>query len=127
MTGDDGCSCDRPLPLVFACSGAADVGALADKAARRLSAEGIGAMFCLAGIGGRVSGIMKTTEAASAIVALDGCGSDCAKRSLENAGFTGFNHIRLTDLGMKKGQTGLSDENLSKVMDAARKKMASGR
>jgi len=127
MIGDNGCSCEGRINLIFACSGAADIGALADKVARRLSADGVGTMFCLAGIGGRVSSIMKTTEEASGILALDGCGSDCAKRSLENAGFAGFNHIRLTDLGMKKGQTGLSDENLSKVMDAARKKMASGR
>ncbi len=62
-------------------------------------------MFCLAGIGGRVSGIMKTTEAAVSILAIDGCPLDCAKKSLEEAGFKKVNHLRLSDLGFEKGQT----------------------
>jgi len=45
--------------LIFACSGAADVGAIADQAARRLTKDGAGAMFCLAGIGGRIVPIME--------------------------------------------------------------------
>ena len=44
---------------------AADVGKIADLAARELTADGAGKMFCLAGIGGRVSGIMATTAAAA--------------------------------------------------------------
>ena len=32
-----------------------------------MTAEGAGKMFCLAGIGGRVSGIMETTRVATAI------------------------------------------------------------
>ena len=54
-----GCS-GRPK-LVFACSGAADVGEIADRAARKLNREGTGKMFCMAGLGGRISGILKTT------------------------------------------------------------------
>jgi uncharacterized metal-binding protein len=34
------------------------VGAIADQAGRKLTRVGAGKMFCLAGIGGRVSGIM---------------------------------------------------------------------
>ena len=54
--------CSAAPKLIFACSGAADVGAIADQAARKLTREGKGKMFCLAGIGGRVSGIMKSTR-----------------------------------------------------------------
>jgi hypothetical protein len=61
------CACSAAPKLIFACSGAADVGAIADQAARKLSKEGVGRMFCLAGVGGRVSGIVKTTESAAAI------------------------------------------------------------
>jgi len=43
--------CSRGPKLIFACSGAADVGALSDQAARKLTSEGFGQMFCLAGIG----------------------------------------------------------------------------
>ncbi len=73
-------------------------------------------MFCLAGIGGRVSGIMKSTEAASSILAIDGCGLDCAKKSLEEAGFKKFNHLRLADLGFEKGKTEIDAESLAKVI-----------
>ena len=70
--------CAAPT-LIFACSGAADVGAIADRAARKLTANGAGKMYCLAGIGGRVAGILKTTEEAEKILAIDGCPLDCTK------------------------------------------------
>ena len=79
---------------MFACSGAADAGEISDLAARKLTAESTGKMFCLAGIGGRVSGIMET-KAAAAILALDGCPLDCARKTLEEAGFSDFEHLRL--------------------------------
>ncbi len=44
--------CSSATKLIFACSGAADVGAIADQAARKLTRDGVGKMFCLAGIGG---------------------------------------------------------------------------
>ena len=95
------CACDAAPKLIFACSGAADVGHISDLAARKLTAEGVGKMFCLAGIGGRVSGILETTRAAAAILAIDGCTLDCARKTLEEAGFTQFEHLRVTDLDME--------------------------
>ena len=86
-----GC-CSGGPKLIFACSGAADVGQISDLAARKLTAEGAGKMFCLAGIGGRVSGIMETTRSASAILAIDGCPLDCVKKTLENGRFQQFEH-----------------------------------
>jgi len=69
-----GCTCSSAGPkIIFACSGCADVGELADQAARKLARDGAGQMFCLSGIGGRVSAIRKATEAAHSIVAIDGC------------------------------------------------------
>jgi len=76
------CACGEAPKLIFACSGGADVGALADQAARKMTRDGAGRMFCLAGIGGRVSGIVKTTEAAGKILAIDGCPLNCAKKTL---------------------------------------------
>lgn len=115
-----GCACGAAPKLIFSCSGAADVGALADQAARKLTREGIGKMFCLAGIGGRVSGIMKSTESAESILALDGCALDCTKKSLEEAGFKQFNHLRLTDLGFEKGKTEVDAGNIAQVIDKAK-------
>ena len=117
------CECGAAPKLIFSCSGAADVGAVADRAARELTQKGIGKMFCLAGIGGRVSGIMKTTEAAQAVLAIDGCPLNCTKLCLEQAGFTDFEHLQLTEIGMGKGQTEVSDENVARVVEIATQKL----
>lgn len=109
------CACGSAPTLIFACSGAADVGAVADQAAREMTRNGAGSMFCLAGIGGRVPGIMKTTEAAGDILAIDGCPINCVKKCLEEAGFDTFKHLRLADLGLKKGETEVNDSTVKAV------------
>jgi uncharacterized metal-binding protein len=110
--------CRSGPKLIFACSGAADVGEIADLAARKLNKEGSGKMFCLAGIGGCVEGIMKNTEAAKELVAIDGCPLDCAKKTLERGNFNEFMHVRLTDIGLEKGASAVTDENIKKVTEA---------
>ena len=119
MAEQDACACSAAPKLIFACSGAADVGGIADQAARKLTRDGAGTMYCMTGIGGRVPGIMKTTEAAAGILAIDGCLLDCARRCLEEAGFTKFQHMRVTDLGLGKGTSPATDENVAKVADKA--------
>jgi uncharacterized metal-binding protein len=117
------CCGAAPKPI-FACSGAADVGQIADLAARRLAAEGAGRMFCLAGIGGRVSGIMATTETAESLLAIDGCPLDCARKTLEKAGFPTFEHVRLSDLGMDKGNSLVTDDKVAAVVSRAKERLA---
>lgn len=116
MCAEKSNECGGGPKLIFACSGAADVGEIADRAARELTKNGMGKMFCLAGVGGRVGGIMKKTGEASDILAIDGCELDCAKSSLEQAGFGRFKHLRLTDLGMEKGKTPATEGNIVKVV-----------
>lgn len=105
--------------MIFACSGAADVGEIADRAARKLTREGKGRMFCTAGLGGRISGILKTTEAADGVLAIDGCPLNCVKSSLEQAGFTTFQHLQLADLGLEKGKSPATEESINKVVARA--------
>ena len=124
MSDADKCACSAAPKLVFACSGAADVGAIADRAARKLTTDGVGKMFCLAGVGGRVSGIMETTKAAAKIVAIDGCPLDCAKSCLQQAGFTQFEHVQLADMGLEKGKTPVTEESIGKVVDRAKAALA---
>ena len=100
------------------------MGHISDLAARKLTAEGAGKMFCLAGVGGRVSGIMATTQAASAVLAIDGCPLDCARKTLEEAGFPQFEHVRLSDLGMEKGKSPAIDERVDQVAGQARARLA---
>lgn len=115
MSNENSCACSAAPKLIFSCSGAADVGAVADQAARKMTMDGAGRMFCLAGIGGRVSGIMKTTGAAEAVLAIDGCPLNCVKSCLEEAGFSDFQHLQLADVGMEKGKTAVSEENVASV------------
>jgi uncharacterized metal-binding protein len=110
--------------LVFACSGAADVGAIADRAARALSREGAGKMYCMAGLGGDVGPIVETTRKASAILAIDGCGVDCVRHTLERLGFKDYAHMRVTDLGLEKGSSPANDENVAKAAGKAAEKLA---
>lgn len=111
------CACGGAPSLLFACSGAADVGEIADQAVRLASKNGVGKMFCLAGVGGRVSGIVKSTEAAAKIVAVDGCPLNCARKTLEEAGFGNFAHIQLGDMGFVKGQSPATSQALGVVAD----------
>ncbi len=115
MSTKKSCSCSGGPRLVFACSGAADVGAIADKAARKLSKDGIGSMFCTVGLGGRISGIIKTTEAAAMVLAIDGCPLNCVKNSLQQAGFDKFKHLQLAELGLEKCASPVTEENIDKV------------
>ena len=117
------CACGAASKLVFACSGAADVGAVADLAARKMTRDGVGKMFCLAGIGGRVPGIMATTAAAAKVLEIDGCPLNCVKGTLEQAGFTTFEHLQLADLGMEKGKTPATPEAVEKAAAAGAAKL----
>jgi len=121
MTDKDESACQAGPKLIFACSGAADVGRISDMAARMMTKEGAGNMFCLAGIGGRVSGIMESTKAASKILAIDGCSLECTKLCLEHAGFEAFEHLRLDELGMEKRKTPVSEKTIRKVVDEGAK------
>lgn len=75
-------------------------------------------MYCLAGVGGRVSGILASTQAAERILAIDGCPLACAKNTLEKAEVTRFQHVQLADLGMAKGKSPVSEDRVAKAVGA---------
>lgn len=102
--------------MVYPCSGSADVGEIADHAARRLDADDKAWMSCLAGIGGRVSGLMANAAAAPVLIAVDGCPHDCATKTLQLAGFAQVKSVRVTDLGFKKGKTPATDAAVQAVV-----------
>lgn len=110
------CACSAGPKLIFSCSGSSDVGEIADRAARILNMKNIGKMYCLAGIGGRVSGIVATTEYADKIFVIDGCSLDCAKKTLENAGITKFDHLCLNDMDLPKSKSPANETNINKVV-----------
>lgn len=114
------CGCGVAPRLIFSCSGAADVGEVADRAARKLAREGAGKMACLAAIGARNPVVMDNTQHAGAILAIDGCPSACASKTLREAGFNGFDSLALASLGLQKGGSPAVADNVERVVEAAR-------
>ncbi|MEI6279859.1 MAG: putative zinc-binding protein [Verrucomicrobiae bacterium] len=112
MNSNPQCTCQSAPKLIFPCSGAADVGGLADRAARQMTLDQVGKMYCLAGIGGRVRDIMETTSTAAKVLVIDGCPQECARKTMEQAGFTGFQHLKLASLGLLKGSSTATDDNI---------------
>ncbi|MDR3496699.1 MAG: putative zinc-binding protein [Ancalomicrobiaceae bacterium] len=119
MSGVNCCAGPGANTLIFSCSGAADVGEIADRTARKLTRDRAGKMFCLAGVGGRVASILKITGSADRLLAIDGCTQNCASSCLQEAGFEGFASLRLAELGLEKGLSPATDETVARAAEAA--------
>jgi len=65
----DNCCTGGNEVMILACSGCSNVGQLSNQAAVELTKEGFGKMFCLAGIGGQLSGFVQSAIDASTMVA----------------------------------------------------------
>lgn len=78
------------------------MGQITNQSAVNLAQRGLGRHFCLAGIGGHVSGMIESTRAGKTLVAIDGCPVACARKTLEHAGFHAHEYIQVTDLGIEK-------------------------
>jgi uncharacterized metal-binding protein len=77
-------------------------------------------MYCLAGLGGDVPGIIEQTGLSGAILAIDGCPTACVSATLKRSGFDRFTRLQLADLGLNKGAAPASPENINRVVAAAR-------
>jgi len=119
--------CCQPAsaPLILACSGGSNVGQLTNQAAVELTREGRGKMFCLAGLGADVAGIIKTVREAGetgGVIVLDGCALGCAKGIMERAGLPLGTYLVATDLGIEKvkdAQLVVRQEDVDKLKAAA--------
>jgi uncharacterized metal-binding protein len=114
---EEKCLCQPTEILIFPCSGGSNVGQIANGAGVRLTQSGMGKFFCLAGIGGHVSGMIESTKAGKMLVAIDGCPVACAKKTMEHAGFNIDEYVQITDLGIEKNPD--LNPNLSDVEKVA--------
>lgn len=89
-------------PVVYACSGCANVGQLANDLAVVLDREGSAQMSCIAGVGGKVKQLVKVAQSGRAILALDGCPLNCVKQTLATVDVVPTWHIELTTMGYQK-------------------------
>lgn len=76
-------------------------------------------MYCLAGVGGRVPDILANVPLAQKILAIDGCAAECAKHTLLQAGFKTFEHLQLEEVGLEKGQSPPTYENIQVAVNKA--------
>ncbi len=88
--------------LLYACSGGSNVAEISDRAARELMFRGCGTMFCLAGLGADIQGMVQAAKDADLNLVIDGCPVECAKKIFDRHGITNYRHIRVTDLGIEK-------------------------
>ena len=115
------CLCEADEILLFPCSGGSNCGQLANTAAIRLTQTNVGNMYCLAGIGGHISGMIASTKAGKRVVAIDGCSVVCAKKTLEHADIELTDYIVVTELGIKKTHDfDLPESDIAKVISAVK-------
>jgi len=107
------CGSNGGPDLMFCCSGAADTAEIADLAVRELHKAKEARMFCLAGIAGDVELIVVNSQAANRMLVVDGCDSDCAKKTMQKNGFNDFVHFRVTDIGWEKGKTPVTPDRIA--------------
>jgi len=113
---EERCLCESNEILIFSCAGSSNVGQIANQAAVRLAQQGMGRYFCLAGIGGHVSGMIESTKAGKMLVAIDGCPVGCAKKTLEHTGFTIHEYVQVTEFGIEKNhEFSLASSDVGKV------------
>jgi len=112
--------CEGGTRLIYSCAGSADVGEIADRVTRRLRDEGYSRMTCLAGIGAGLSGFVQSAVGADENITIDGCPIACARKSLERIGVKPTSYI-LTDFGLKKHETPITDEIIEEVFEKIKK------
>jgi uncharacterized metal-binding protein len=111
--------------MILACSGGSNVGQLANQAAVELTREGFGKMYCLAGVGGLLSGFVQSAKDVPEMVAIDGCAVGCAKAILENADMPLKGYVIVTELGIKKNHDfDLKEKDTRMVKEAVRQACA---
>lgn len=122
------CICKPAEIMVFACSGGgSNVGQISNSAALEITKEGKAKMYCLAGIGGHVPGIIEATKQAKKVIVVDGCPVSCAKKILEHAGIGIDGYIVITEEGIEKtpGKFDITEDETSKIKNLIEEKINS--
>jgi len=117
----DKCGCNAKSRLIYSCSGAANTGEIADLVSRKLAKEGHGNMTCLASVGAHISGFVESAKGADENITIDGCSVACAKKILEHIGVTPTKSYVLTEMGVEKGKTPVTEEIVNKTSNNIKK------
>ena len=121
------CLCQPSEIVVFPCSGGSNCGQIANQVAVDLTEDGVGTVFCLAGIGAHVPGMIESAKSAKRIVAIDGCSVECAKKTLEHAGLTITDYVDITKEGITKNKNfKLSQQDILFIVKRVKQELKKG-
>ena len=112
------CNCggEAETNLLYACSGAANTGLLADQVMRTLNRDKVGSSTCLAAMGADLSGFIQSARSATRNIVLDGCKVGCGARIFEKHGLP-FRHFIMTDYDVEKGKTAITGDLIEAVAE----------
>jgi len=120
------CICKAEDIIFLPCSGGSNCGQIANRVAVNLDIEGIGHIYCLAGIAAHIEGMVESARGAKRIVALDGCQVACAKKAIEHAGLTVTDWICVTEEGISKSHQFMMDLEEIELIEGRTKKSLAG-
>jgi uncharacterized metal-binding protein len=104
------CECKAEEITILPCSGGSNCGQIANQAAVSLDTLGVGKLYCLAGIGAHIDGMVESAKSAKRLVAIDGCQVACAKKTIEHAGLKVTDWICVIDEGISKSHNLLLEQ-----------------
>src|SRR5512136_1514475 len=119
------CLCSSSDVRVVACSGASNVGQIANQAALELAKAKVAGFFCLAGVGAHIKGMVKSGKEADLMVAIDGCPVQCAAKTLQHVEIEPAIQIVVTELGIEKSHEIAADKKYcSMVVEKVKEELA---
>jgi uncharacterized metal-binding protein len=119
------CECKAEDIILLPCSGGSNCGQIANQVAVSLDTFGVGRIYCLAGIGAHINGMVESAKGAKRIVALDGCQVGCAKKTIGHAGLKVTDWICVTEEGVEKNhQFKLAPEEIDLIARRTRESLA---
>jgi uncharacterized metal-binding protein len=115
----EGCVTNDAPTSVYCCTGASNVGVISFELTKALHLANRYKMGCATCIGAGDCGCGGTETAdGKKDLLIDGCKVGCLKKMFEKKGITNFNHVIITQLGIKKEPTFEFDESIiGKLMD----------
>ena len=118
------CICKAEDIILLPCSGGSNCGLITNHVAIDLDIEGVGRVYCLAGIGAHIDGMVESARAARRIVALDSCQVACAKKAIEHAGLKVTDWVCVTEQGIEKNHSFFIDEDdIRRIANLARESL----
>lgn len=110
------CECTAEEITFLPCSGGSNCGQITNQVAIKLDKEGIGHIYCLAGIAAHIDGMVESAKGAKRLVVLDGCQVACGKQAVEHAGLRITDWICVTEEGIAKNhQFELAPEDIDLI------------